>query len=46
MQHVTLGWGRDYGDVSPIRGVLTGGGEHHLRVGVDVVAQGEWDTTM
>lgn len=46
MQHVTLGWGRDYGDISPIRGVLTGGGEHQLRVGVDVVAQGEWDTTM
>lgn len=35
--HVTLAWGRDYGDVSPIRGVILGGGEHDLRVGVDVI---------
>jgi len=35
--HVTLGWGRDYGDVSPIRGVILGGGAHSLRVHVDVV---------
>jgi hypothetical protein len=34
--HVTLAWGRDYGDVSPIRGVILGGGEHSLRVNVDV----------
>jgi len=34
--HVTLAWGRDYGDVSPIRGVILGGGEHALRVNVDV----------
>lgn len=41
MQHITLGWGRDYGDISPVRGVLTGGDEHFLSVGVDVVARGE-----
>jgi len=35
--HITLGWGRDYGDVSPIRGVILGGGEHSLHVSVDVV---------
>ena len=35
--HVTLAWGRDYSDVSPIRGVILGGGEHSLRVSVDVV---------
>ena len=35
--HVTLAWGRDYSDVSPIRGVILGGGEHTLRVNVDVV---------
>ena len=34
--HVWLGWGRDYGDVSPIRGMLLGGGRHSLRVGVDI----------
>jgi transglutaminase-like putative cysteine protease len=41
MQHITLGWGRDYGEVSPIRGVLVGGGEHTLTIAVDVVALGE-----
>ncbi len=39
--HVTLAWGRDYSDVSPIRGVILGGGEHSLRVGVDMVQLGE-----
>lgn len=34
--HVTLAWGRDYGDVSPIRGVILGGGDHSLKVAVDV----------
>lgn len=34
--HVTLAWGRDYGSVSPIRGVIVGGGEHSLQVSVDV----------
>jgi transglutaminase-like putative cysteine protease len=34
--HVTLAWGRDYDDVSPIRGVMLGGGSHSLRVSVDV----------
>jgi len=35
--HITLAWGRDYNDVSPIRGVILGGGAHTLRVQVDVV---------
>jgi len=34
--HVTLAWGRDYGDVSPLYGVIQGGGEHILSVAVDV----------
>jgi transglutaminase-like putative cysteine protease len=37
VRHVTLAWGRDYGDVSPVRGVVLGGGEHELSVGVSVV---------
>ena len=37
LRHVTLAWGRDYGDVSPLRGVVLGGGEHELTVGVSVV---------
>jgi transglutaminase-like putative cysteine protease len=36
-RHVTVAWGRDYGDVSPLRGVLLGGAGHTLTVGVNVV---------
>lgn len=35
-RHVTVAWGRDYSDVSPIRGVILGSGEHSLKVSVDV----------
>jgi len=35
--HITVAWGRDYNDVSPIRGVILGGGAHTLQVHVDVV---------
>jgi transglutaminase-like putative cysteine protease len=35
--HITVGWGRDYSDVSPIHGVLLGGAKHTLEVGVDVM---------
>lgn len=35
-RHVTLAWGRDFSDVSPIRGVIVGGGKHVLNVSVDV----------
>lgn len=34
--HVTLAWGRDYGDVSPVRGVIVGGHDHTLEVAVDM----------
>jgi transglutaminase-like putative cysteine protease len=34
--HVTLAWGRDYGDVSPLRGLILGGRDHTLKVGVDM----------
>jgi transglutaminase-like putative cysteine protease len=34
--HITLAWGRDYSDVSPLRGLILGGGSHALKVGVDV----------
>jgi transglutaminase-like putative cysteine protease len=36
-EHVTLGWGRDFSDVSPLKGVILGGGSHAVRVAVDVV---------
>jgi transglutaminase-like putative cysteine protease len=34
--HVTLAWGRDYGDVSPVRGIILGGRDHELEVGVEM----------
>jgi transglutaminase-like putative cysteine protease len=34
--HVALAWGRDFGDVSPLRGVILGGGSHKLTVRVAV----------
>jgi transglutaminase-like putative cysteine protease len=34
--HVTVAWGRDYGDVSPLRGLILGGGGHKLQVEVDM----------
>ncbi len=33
-EHVVLGWGRDFGDVTPLRGVILGGGEQTLSVEV------------
>jgi transglutaminase-like putative cysteine protease len=35
-RHVTIAYGRDYGDVTPVRGVLVGGGRHVVHVSVDV----------
>lgn len=35
--HITVAIGRDYSDVSPIKGVFLGGGEHVMRVAVDVI---------
>lgn len=36
-EHVTLAWGRDFGDVSPLRGVILGAGSHTLSVRVTVL---------
>jgi transglutaminase-like putative cysteine protease len=35
-EHVTLGWGRDFDDVTPMRGVILGGGDQELKVRVTV----------
>jgi transglutaminase-like putative cysteine protease len=35
--HITLGWGRDFLDVSPLRGVLIGGGQQTMDVAVTVM---------
>jgi transglutaminase-like putative cysteine protease len=36
-QHITLAWGRDYADVTPLKGIAFGGGQHTLVVSVDVM---------
>jgi transglutaminase-like putative cysteine protease len=35
-EHIIVACGRDFGDVSPVAGILTGGGEHEVKVSVDV----------
>jgi transglutaminase-like putative cysteine protease len=34
--HIGVAWGRDFGDVSPLRGIILGGGRHSLSVNVNV----------
>lgn len=36
LRHITLGWGREYHDVCPVKGVVLGGGQHLMCVSVDV----------
>lgn len=36
LDHITVAWGRDYGDVTPLKGVYIGGGTSRLTVSVDV----------
>lgn len=35
-RHITTAWGRDFSDVTPLKGVIFGGGRHTLQVSVDV----------
>jgi transglutaminase-like putative cysteine protease len=35
-EHITIAYGRDFQDVSPVTGVLLGGGAHQVDVAVDV----------
>ncbi len=35
-EHITIAWGRDYGDVCPVSGMVIGGGAHRLGVAVVV----------
>ena len=43
LRHITIGWGRDYSDVAPTRGVLVGGQSQQMSVAVDVVACGPFE---
>ena len=36
-EHITVAVGRDFSDVSPVAGVITGGGAHEVKVSVDVM---------
>jgi len=36
LEHITLGWGRDFSDVTPMRGIVLGGGRRELDVQVTV----------
>ncbi len=42
--YVTLAIGRDFGDVSPLRGVIQGGGSHQLEVAVTVAPDAEFSS--
>ena len=35
-QHITVAWGRDYSDVTPLKGIIFSSGSHELNVAVDV----------
>lgn len=43
-RHISVAIGRDFDDVSPIRGVIVGGGKHELSVAVDVIPSAESDS--
>jgi transglutaminase-like putative cysteine protease len=36
VQHITIGWGRDYADIAPLNGIILSSGSHGLGVSVDV----------
>lgn len=39
-QHIVVAWGRDFSDVTPVKGVVFSGGGHRLKVSVDVERKG------
>ncbi len=44
-QHIMLAWGRDYYDVTPLKGQALGGNQHSVHVAVDVKRRSESDTS-
>lgn len=36
LRHITIGWGRDYSDITPLKGVILSSGHHQMKVLVDV----------
>jgi transglutaminase-like putative cysteine protease len=41
-RYILLGWGRDYSDVCPVKGVILGGGAHDVKVAVDAIPEDEF----
>ena len=41
LEHITVAWGRDFSDVTPMRGVILGGGTQELDVSVTVTPLGK-----
>lgn len=39
-QHITIGWGREYADIAPLKGIILSSGGHALKVSVDVKREG------
>lgn len=42
-EHITIAFGRDFGDISPLRGIILGGGGHEPDVAVTVTPLAEAD---
>ncbi|WFP52270.1 transglutaminase family protein [Methylomonas sp. EFPC3] len=40
-QHIVVAWGRDYSDVTPLKGVIFGGQDHELSVSVEMENLGQ-----
>jgi transglutaminase-like putative cysteine protease len=41
-EHIVIGWGRDFADVTPLRGVLLGGGGHAPDISVTVAPEADF----
>ncbi len=41
-EFITIGWGRDYSDICPVKGVLVGGGKHKVKAEVDMIPEHEY----
>ena len=41
-EFITIGWGRDYSDIAPVKGVLIGGGKHKVKAEVDMIPEHEY----
>ena len=42
-RHIITATGRDFADVSPVTGIIYGGGSQQLNIAVDVIPEDEWD---